>query len=78
MLYDVGLRSNHSQIYPFIHLLKPLSRKKRKSNPEFTMAFLYDLSKAFDKSQNSSTALYNVYRILYSRHSIWMGWKVFM
>ena len=46
--HQYGFRSKHSTIHPIIHLLNHCAEASNKSNPEYTLATLCDLSKAFD------------------------------
>ena len=46
--HQYGFRSKHSTIHPIIHFLNFCAEANNKSNPEFTLAVLCDLSKAFD------------------------------
>ena len=46
--HQYGFRPNHSTIHPIIHLLNHCAEAASKSSPEFTIAALCDLSKAFD------------------------------
>ena len=46
--HQYGFRSNHSTIHPIIHLLNHCAEAASKSSPEYTLAVLCDLSKAFD------------------------------
>ena len=46
--HQFGLRPNHYTIHPIIHLLNHCAEAASKSSPEFTIAALCDLSKAFD------------------------------
>ena len=46
--HQYGFRSRHSTIHPIIHLLNHCADSSNKTDPEFTLAILCDLSKAFD------------------------------
>ena len=46
--HQYGFRRNHSTIHPIIHLLNHCAEAASKSPPEYTIASLCDLSKAFD------------------------------
>lgn len=46
--HQYGFRPNHSTIHPIIHLLNHCAEAASKSPPEYTIATLCDLSKAFD------------------------------
>ena len=46
--HQYGFRSKHSTIHPIIHLLNHCASSASKPDPEFTLAVLCDLSKAFD------------------------------
>ena len=46
--HQYGFRSRHSTIHPIIHLLNHCAESSNKTDPEFTLAILCDLSKAFD------------------------------
>ena len=46
--HQYGFRPKHTTIHPIIHLLIHCASSISKTDPEFTLAVLYDLSKAFD------------------------------
>ena len=46
--HQYGFRSNHSTIHPIIHLLNHCAEHTNTNIPEYTLAVLCDLSKAFD------------------------------
>jgi hypothetical protein len=46
--HQYGFRSKHSTVHPIIHLLNHCAKASNKSDPEYTLAILCDLSKAFD------------------------------
>ena len=46
--HQYGFRSRHTTIHPIIHLLNHCAESSNKTDPEFTLAILCDLSKAFD------------------------------
>ena len=46
--HQYGFRKKHSTIHPIIHLLNHCADVNYKHSPEFTLAILCDLSKAFD------------------------------
>ena len=46
--YQHGFRPKHTTIHPIIHLLNHCASSISKTDPEFTLAVLCDLSKAFD------------------------------
>ena len=46
--HQYGFRPQHSTIHPIIHLLNHCAEHTNKNIPEFTLAVLCDLSKAFD------------------------------
>ncbi len=47
-MHQYGFRPGHSIIHPIIHLLNKCATSSSKADPEFTLAVLCDLSKAFD------------------------------
>ncbi len=47
-MHQYGFRPGHSTIHPIIHLLNKCATSSSKADPEFTLAVLCDLSKAFD------------------------------
>ena len=46
--HQYGFRPSHSTIHPIIHLLNHCAEASSKPSPEYTLATLCDLSKAFD------------------------------
>ena len=46
--HQYGFRPKHTTIHPIIHLLNHCASSASKTDPEFTLAVLCDLSKAFD------------------------------
>ena len=46
--HQYGFRSRHSTIDPIMHLLNPCAHTSNTINPEYTLATLCDISKAFD------------------------------
>ncbi len=46
--HQYGFRAKHSTIHPILHLLNHCATSSSKSDPEYTLAVLCDLSKAFD------------------------------
>ena len=46
--HQYGFRPKHTTIHPIIHLLNHCASSTSKTDPEFTLAVLCDISKAFD------------------------------
>ncbi len=46
--HQYGFRQKHSTVHPIIHLLNHCAASSSKPDPEYTLAVLCDLSKAFD------------------------------
>ena len=46
--HQYGFRSKHSTVHPIIHLLNKCAMATNANEPEYTLAVLCDLSKAFD------------------------------
>ena len=46
--HQYGYRPKHTTIHPIIHLINHCASSTSKTDPEFTLAVLCDLSKAFD------------------------------
>jgi hypothetical protein len=46
--HQYGFRSKHSTVHPILHLLNHCAESSNKPDPDYTLAILCDLSKAFD------------------------------
>ena len=58
--HQYQFRSRHSTIHPIIHFLNYCAESSNKTDPEFTLAILCDLSKAFDFTLNSTVLIVTV------------------
>jgi len=46
--HQYGLTAKHTAMHPIINLIKRCAEATNKQNPDYTLAVLCDLSKAFD------------------------------